>query len=860
MQNSEKIIKKIADAREYEAGYRTQAGAAYDIYSQQFSMYSRGGYGNRDNFFFNKTKRQSNIYFSNVETLKGLIVPEVPNLNITINPTKRFALNNTPENRDDQSFYSTTAAVLSSITKNFIDKFEKFNWQKFKLDYLITGRGVLWVNFFPEDKNIKIEHVSWQDFIMDPKKRFDEVEWVARRILFTKKRFKNFFPDASLAKLSGTLGIKEIYFDDAFQTGINDLSTYVEVWEYWDKTAKMQYYVSQQYNSNAEGATRYVIAQRHIKNIEADHFFPCSAPPTTIYNGRDMLPMSDVWNYKEELDHLSNITKKRYELVRYLVLHGFAAVTNQPLIDQIKNNNTMGANDVIVTVPGFLPSPNEPIVTYLDNTPRIQLIEQLQNEYEIITKNIYNITGISEQMRNVSTGDDDELATSVRFKTKFGSRRLKDFQTDLLNYWSEICKIIISRVSNFYDVDDYSEIILSDIKLDNRDEIQNAVFQKTNLEKQLQEIQSQMQEAQAQAQQQQYVQQQTSQPINDQPIDDQGSPSQPDVSDSPAPPDNPTSVEGGQSLEGGQGTAPDQQETAGGQPPPSDATSGGAIAPMQPLPPPDMAPSSGGRDQPQLAQLQQQNDQLLQQEMSVNEQYEKLTGEITWQKIVDFLQKDKMVSFLISASLDDLENKAISDERNQSDLNYMTTIMGAVNQVIANVNSNPKFAEIYCSLFAMSIDGFDQTKSQRQSIDNFINDLKQQAKELVDNPPQPQAPPPTPEQIKAEAQAEESKAKAQLLAAQTDEIRQKLQTPPPPPDNADDGNEMAQLQMKHEHDMQLEQMKIAADNQRAMHKIESDEKLMQMKIAADDNRYKEKIQSDLVTKQNLSPERTESQF
>jgi hypothetical protein len=851
MQNSEKIIKKIDEAREYESGYRAQAGAAYDIYSQQFSLFSNRG-NSVDDFFLSKERRQSNIYFSNVETLKGLIVPEVPNLNITINPTKRFALNNTPENRDEQSFYSTTAAVLSSITKNFIDKFEKFNWQKFKLDYLITGRGILWINYFADDKNIKIEHVSWQDFAMDPKKKFDDVEWVARRILFTKKRFKKFFPEASMSKLNGTLSLRTIYDDDAFLTGQSDYAYYIEVWEYWDKTAQMQYYVSSQYNVGTDGPSRYVISQRRIKNIPNETFFPCASPPTTIYNGRDMLPLSDVWNYKEELDHLSNITKKRYELVRFLVLHGFSSATNEDLVKQIKNNNTMGANDVIVTVPGFTPSANDPIVSYLDNTPRIQLIEQLQNEYEIVTKNIYNITGISEQMRNISTGDDDELATSVRFKTKFGSRRLKDFQADLLNYWSEICKIIISRVANFYEISDYSKIISSDIRDDNGEDIQKAVFEKTSLENQLQEVQSQMQAAQAQAQQQQYVQQQTSQPIND-----QGPPSQPDISDSPAPPDNPNSVEGGQPLEGGQGAAPDQQETAGGQPPPSDATSGGAIAPTQPLPPPDMAPSSGVGDQPQLAQLQQQNEQLLQQQMSVNEAYEKLMSETTWRKIVNFLQNDKMVSFLISASLDDLENKAISDERNQSDLNYMTTIMGAVNQVIANVNSNPKFAEIYCSLFAMSIDGFDQTKSQRQSIDNFINDLKQQAKELVDNPPQPPQQPPTPEQIKAEAQAKESEAKAQLYQAQVQEIFQKLQTPQNP-DEASSGNE---LQMKHQQDMQLEQMKIQADNARAQNKIASDEKLMQMKIQADQARYKEKINADYVEKNisTPSPVGTESQ-
>jgi hypothetical protein len=251
--------------------------------------------------------------------------------------------------------------------------------------------------------------------------------------------------------------------------------------------------------------------------------------------------------------------------------------------------------------------------------------------------------------------------------------------------------------------------------------------------------------------------------------------------------------------------------------------------------------------QQQLDSLQQQNQQLLQQEMQLNEKYESLMREITWGRIIKTFKKDVLVSFLITATLDDLENKIISDEKKNSDLQYMNTIMGTVNQVLTNVTSNPKFADIYCSVFSMALENFDQTKSQRDSIDSFISDVKKYAQELLNKPQPP--PQPTSEDQKNQAAAQELQAKAELLKMQTQEIQSKLQQP-----QQDDGsNDAQELHMKHQFDMELEQAKIAAAQERAQSKIESDEKLMSMKIEADKRRYDEKIKADYLADNIDSP-------
>jgi hypothetical protein len=252
--------------------------------------------------------------------------------------------------------------------------------------------------------------------------------------------------------------------------------------------------------------------------------------------------------------------------------------------------------------------------------------------------------------------------------------------------------------------------------------------------------------------------------------------------------------------------------------------------------------------------LNAQNEQLLQQNMQIEQQYETLINEITWERIVKFLKKDKFVSFLVSATVDDLENKMIVDEKKNSDLEYMNTIINTINQVLANVNNNPKFADIYCSMFSMSLDNFDQTKSQRDAIDNFLTEVKSYAKQLAEKPPQ--QPQPSPEDMKNQAAAQELQAKAKLLEVQAQEVASKLQGMSQGNDGQaevqaneqDAAQRMQEIQLKYQQEMQLQQAKIAADNNRARERMAADKQLLDMKIQADKERYAEKIKADYIAK------------
>jgi hypothetical protein len=880
--NAQRIFKKIQDSLDYESGYHAQAFEAYDIYSNLFTLLKSQRNGTNidvaiDKFLHNN--RRSNVYYANVETLKGLILPQIPSLAITLNQSKK-----TENNKENKTFYDTCTNILSIIVKNAVDNIRTNVWDSFKLDYIITGRGVLWANIDQDPKgkhSISIDNVRWQDFAMDTKPTWESVSWVARRKLYTKRQFKELF-NVTDDKISSVITLESVYADVALFDSFGDHSQYIEVWEYWDKPTLTQYYVSKQYNVEADSDnSRYVVLKKKYDNCDPDYFLPTTNPPLLMYNGINLIPFSDVWTYINELTELSAITKKRSNLIESLHLRGYTDTARANVINALSNSTHNGLglkeDDNIVAVPGFTPNPQDPLIYYVDNMPRLQLLDFLQKEYQFLIERIYTLTGISEQMRNVTSNEDDETATSVRLKSKFGSRRLKEHQQRLLNYWVGILKILLHRISQSYEIEDLKDIFSYDFRDSAKKDIEEVIFQRAEVVNQLKQVQSQMQQQQMQQQQQQQpsdADMSTGQPQDQ----NAGGFPPPDMSGgNPPPPPMQAQPEQNQNAAQGmagaqlpdatviqQAPAPDenaqqqapnpttpfgtmgqQAQQTGVDEDQQDAMAQGAAA--QATPP---APQLSDNSSPQ-PDLESQNDQLLQQEMQLTEKYEALINEVTWERIVEFFKKDKLVSFLISATLDDLENKIISDEKKNSDLEYMNTIINTVNQIIANVNNNPKFSEIYCSIFSMSLDNFDQTKAQRDAIDNFISEIRKYAQQMIDNPQPP--PPPSPDDQKKMAEAQTEQAKSQLIQAQIQEIMAKIQSMQQgfgqsDNDQGDYQAKMQELQIKHQQDMELQQAKIQADQSKYQDKMDADRQLLQMKIQADKERYDEKIKSDYLSK------------
>jgi hypothetical protein len=814
--NTEKIFQKIQRSLDYESGYHAQAVEAYNIYSNVFHLIKgqmKGTNWSVELERYMQNNRRSNVYYANVETLKGLVLPQLPNLVLMLNQAKKVKTD-----KDDKAFYSTITSIIQAIVKNCVDNMEVGAFDAFKMDYLITGRGVLWASvdkdYDDDDITPKMEHVRWQDFACDTKPLWNSVSWVARRLLFTPSQFCKKF-NVSEKDISGNTMIETVYADIALFDSFGDRSKYVEVWEYWDKPTLSRYYVSKQYKVDA-GDQRYEIRRDKYEDADENYFLPTAEPPRLMHNGINMIPFSDVWTYINELRELTEIAYKRSSLVKTLHLRGYTDMQRATAINAMSKglDTSIGAeeDDIVIGVPGFVPNPQDPLIYYIDNAPRLQLLDMLQKEYQFLLDRIYSLTGISEQMRNVTSREDEETATSVRLRSKFGSRRLKEHQQKLLNYWVACLKILIRRICMTYDIKDLQKAFSYDFRDDNNRDVEQCVAEMEELRQQIEMLQAQeMQGGQNDA---------------------QLTGLQPDINAQEGM-QEPPQQDGRLQLYQGQQGQPEQATQEAPQ------VVGQNQELPQGLPPQEEGNPQGVPQEPQVNPIEQEFD-LKQKE------YDALTTEITWNRIKKFLRKDKLISFTIACHLDDLENKIIQDEKKNQDMEYMNSIINIINQVIANVANNPKFADIYASIFSLSLDNFEQTKAQRDSIDEFIRQIKEYAERLVETPPKQN---PSADDQKKMAEAKEAEAKTQLIMAQIQEIQAKIQAMGATgQEDANGAAKMQELQIKHQQDMELEQMKIAAKEKEYQEKMASDEKLVQMRIQADKERYSEKLTSDYIDK------------
>jgi hypothetical protein len=501
-------LTKIRNARQFEMPYRRDALSAIRRFRGEKHMHDLAGQqrvGQRRSLYEFSTRL--NVFYSNVETLNSIICPAVPKIVIQKKPNKMDIMT-----INERKFFTVCCEVVEKLLSYYIDKIPLREYQKFKYDWLITGRGVFWVSYFNSEgkdvigQDIKIERVSWNDYTQDPKTKWADVKWVARRSYLNKGEFMSNFPNIDLNEVTFN-SYKTLIDYEGEDIDFNLYATgdkFTEVWELWDKDTRHAMYLSEFYN--------YKMLKRIEVNELRENFLPTPEPVLSIENNMNLKPRSEMWSYIHELEALSRASHRQEQLVDSMQAKAFVSSTFTDMVQKI-NETSEG---YITTVNG-LPSNVQNPIHYIDNQQKQQTIAGL-NEYQMkLMDNIYKITGLSEVMRNVST---EETATTARYRSKFGSMRLQMRQRLLANYMKEVYKIAAFVAMRNMKIETMEEI--TSIKMRPQEEInqelQNLMMKSQELKNQItqanQKVQALQQELQASVQamkQQQAMQQQAMQ-------------------------------------------------------------------------------------------------------------------------------------------------------------------------------------------------------------------------------------------------------------------------------------------------------------------------------------------------------------
>jgi hypothetical protein len=452
-----------------------------DTIVRRFKNENRARTGGRPSAGFDK--RRFAVLWSNVQTLQPAIYANAPKPMVD----RRY--------RDEDPVGKVASDVLERALGFSLDQYDFDGRVKLcVLDYLLPGRGQVWVRYIPhmqkvnaeqdpelgegeEDaddsevgeaegpegeevvyEEVQCDHVSWKDFLTNPSREWAEVRWVARRVYMTKAELEKRFgkEKAKQVPITTTASGADPATDaqkQATQTG--------EVYEIWDKPTKTAYWVCKGYTSD-------VLDQREDP-LGLREFFPCPSPLNATTANDSTIPVADYVMYQDQASEIDDLTARIGKLQDALRMVGvYAGEANR----ELQLVFSPGNENKLIPIDTFdLWKEKGGVKGLIEWVPVDMVIQVLKGCYEAraqVLNDIYQITGLSDIIRGES--DPNETATAQRLKGQWGSLRVRDRQKELQRFCRDAIRLKAEIIAEHFGVETLK--VMTNVKLLTQEEKQ----------------------------------------------------------------------------------------------------------------------------------------------------------------------------------------------------------------------------------------------------------------------------------------------------------------------------------------------------------------------------------------------------
>ena len=396
--------------------------------------------------------KQFNILWSNTETMKGALFARMPKADVR----RRYSDNN-PITRQ-------VAIVLERALQYGNEVYSADKPIKAAIeDYLLPGRGVVWVVYEPifvkekiqvesldefgnmvmidqeeeriADQRCYFDYINWEDYRESPAKRPEDVYWKARRHLLTRDELiEKGFKNAKDVPLNWSPEPTEGY-----QVEYSEIFSRADVWEIWDKYSSKRFFISRGYNE--------VLAEDDDP-YELENFFPCPDSLVAIRTNETNVPIPEFTLYQDQADELDRITTRISNLIEGLKRRGIYDAS----VPELSHLADAGDND-------FVPSENfaqlaakgglQQVFQQEDIAPIAQVLSGLYQQRNQVLDTIYKITGISDIIRGSTKAS--ETATAQQLKAQFGSMRMRKKQSEIAEYIRDLFRLKAEIIAEHYE-------------------------------------------------------------------------------------------------------------------------------------------------------------------------------------------------------------------------------------------------------------------------------------------------------------------------------------------------------------------------------------------------------------------------
>tara|TARA_R110001583_G_scaffold8602_2_gene41148 strand:+ start:1222 stop:3141 length:1920 start_codon:yes stop_codon:yes gene_type:complete len=431
--------REIDQASEFEKDWRDRGIRVVERYRDE-----------RDTGVVGPLTHRFNILWANTETLKGALFARMAQPDVR----RRF--------NDGDASARQVAIALERALLYGLDVYDSETPIRAALeDYLLPGRGVVWVVYEPiivkektkieikgedvqileeeeierlGDQRCRFEYVHWQDYRESPSRRPEDAMWRARRHLFTREELVGRgFDHAEEVPLNWMPEREDI-------SDIDELYNRAEVWEIWDKVKRRRLFIATGYKDVlADDDDPYTL----------ENFYPCPTPLIAVRTNNTSIPVPEFTLYQDQADELDRVTTRITFLIEGLKRRGVYD-SSIPELAHLAN----------ATDNEFVPSDNFSNLAQKgglggafqteDISAITQVLAGLYNQRNQVLQTMYEITGISDILRGGGTKA-SESATAQQLKAQYGSMRLRLRQEDISKYIRDLFRIKAELIAENYE-------------------------------------------------------------------------------------------------------------------------------------------------------------------------------------------------------------------------------------------------------------------------------------------------------------------------------------------------------------------------------------------------------------------------
>lgn len=420
-------------------------------------------------------QRRLNLLWSSVQILKPAVYAKVPQAICE----RKF--------NDRDPVGRVSATILERALRNELQE-NGFHpsMRRARDDYLLPGRGQLWVRYEPEigegisipasvepdvtdaggeieppdesdatekleetgsqiiSESVPVDYVHWKDFFMFPStaRTWEEVQAVGKRIFTSKtyniERFGEEIGRQIQADPQMTLRDR-IVGDNTPHTLDDHNSRKRVIFEIWNKSDRKVYWISTGYDS---------LCDCRADPLELRNFFPCPEPLSATMTNESLIPVADFSEYQDQANQIDELTQRISLLAKACKIAGTYDSSNKALRRLLDESTE---NELIPVDNWAMAAQKGGVAGSISLLPVKEVAEVLKILIEVraqILEDFDRVTGTSALVSQ--TSDARETLGGQRLKANGGQTRIEDRREEVGRFARDVVRLVAEIIAKHF--------------------------------------------------------------------------------------------------------------------------------------------------------------------------------------------------------------------------------------------------------------------------------------------------------------------------------------------------------------------------------------------------------------------------